>query len=475
MRTPTFIIALLLLPVLGATAQQAQAQATAPQPAAPTITLQQSIDTALANGDDNKILAGNLEVARAQHALNVSHNALTLGASAGYGQDWLYGDNTLQSKLGGSSGPTAGVTLAGPLTSVAVTASPYSVLAGTVPGVSTAPVGTVVGASVSQTLWNGYPGGPTQATVDKSLLTLQGKVAATDSGKLALIYRIKQAYYTMLGAQRNADLQRQILDKQNALLKQIQAIYDLKQASLVDLKTAQVNAQTAQVGVDSADNDLRTARLALAILMGMPPDSGFVVSATDDPTLPVTALDDAVAQALKRRVEIKQVELNIQSGNIDVALARGLATPTVSVTGGLTYDLLWGSPPTSAYQLSAGVKIAMPVLDAGAARNQADAAVQQNDVYAVQEVQLQKSITSDVRNAWAGWQLAIEKLDLAKAQADVSALTLEIYKTELANGTVSNQDLLTAAVNDATAQTALLSAQSAVQLAILQLLNVMGY
>jgi hypothetical protein len=64
----------------------------AAQDAAPLVNLQQSIDAALANGDDSRILQENLDVARAQHALKVSKNSFTLAASAGYGQAWTFGE-----------------------------------------------------------------------------------------------------------------------------------------------------------------------------------------------------------------------------------------------------------------------------------------------------------------------------------------------------------------------------------------------
>jgi multidrug efflux system outer membrane protein len=465
MKRSALVLVALLFPLASGVAQQA----------APVLSLQQAIDAALSSGDDNKILTGNLEVARAQHALNVSKDSFTLAGSAGYGQAVLLGDPTLQKKLEIVSGPNAGLVLAGPLTSVAVSASPFSVAAGSYPGASTTPAAATLGVSVSQTLWNGYPGGPAKAVVDKSALTLQGKEASTDAGRLTLVYSIKQTYYAMLAAQRNLALQSKILVNQNALLKQIQAVYGIKQASLVDLKTAQVNARSAQVSVDSARNDLHNAQVALATLMGASPDQDFTVADAPDPTLPVSTVDDAVGQALARRVELKQLELSIRSGNVDLAVARGLAQPSVSVTGGLNMAALWGQPPTNAYQVTAGVKVAMPILNAGAARNQADVAAQQNAVYAIQEAQLRKSITTAVRSAWALWQLAVEKLQLARDQADVAALLLEIYKTEFDNGTASNQDFLTQTVTDASAQTAVLAANSGVQLALFQLLNVMGY
>ncbi len=305
------------------------------QSAAPVITLQQSIDAALANGDDNKVLQGNLDVARAQHALDISRNSLTLSGVGGYIAGTTY-DNAafLANKSLASVGPTtplgplAGLTLAGPLTAVNLSGYPW--IPSSVNGDNT----SSVGLTVSQTLWAGYPGGSTQATVDKGLFTLQSKELATDAGRLGIVYNVKQSYYTVLAAKRTLDTDQQILDQQNAFLKRVQAVYDLKLAAPIDLQTAQLNARTAQVNVDSASHDLRFARISLATLMGLPPDTDFTVADTDDPVVPAATVDEAVAQGLQRRVEIKEIELSLKSSNIDLAVARGQGTPTVSVSGG---------------------------------------------------------------------------------------------------------------------------------------------
>ena len=445
------------------------------QSTSPVMALQQSIDAALANGDDNKVLQGNLDVARAQHALNVSRNSFTLSGSGGYNFSTNYGPpNYLSSKpfasAGGTSplGPVAGLTLAGPLTSVNLSAYPWIAPAGALLDNASS-----LGLTVSQTLWNGYPGGSTQATFDKSLLTLQGKELATDASRLGIVYSVKQAYYLMLAAQRTLGTKRQILDKQNGLLTQIQAVYDLKLAALVDLKTAQLNARSAQVDVDSATHDLRFARIALATLMGMPPDSDFVVAEADDPVIPAATEEEAVSQGVGRRVEIKQVELSLKSSNIDLAVARGQGTPTLSVSGGASILLDWNG--TNGGTVNAGARVALPILDAGGVKNQVGGILRQNDVYVLQETQLRKSITTAIQNAWDNLALAREKLELAGLTADTSALQYKITNAMHDAGTASTQDLLTASVNAATGQTALATAESAVQLAALQLLSVMGY
>ena len=85
----------------------AAAQAQAPTPAAPApaaagpaapaqpgvvLTMQQTIDEALDNGDDNRLLAASLALARFLHQENVSHNLWGLAGSAGLGYNLPGGD-----------------------------------------------------------------------------------------------------------------------------------------------------------------------------------------------------------------------------------------------------------------------------------------------------------------------------------------------------------------------------------------------
>ncbi len=452
----------------------------------PVITLQQTIDAALANGDNYKILQGNLAVSRAQHQENISKNSLTLAGSVGAGYNYAFYNSatlgaakvsSLSSSTSPTQGGTVGVGLVGPLTSVSVSASPLAPPIGNVP--SSIPLAgdtsTGLGLSASQVLWNGYPGGSTQAVVDKSVLSLQGQELSTESGKLNLIYQVKQAYYAMFTAEQDLDSKKQTLDRQNALLDQITAVYNLKQASAVDLKTAQINAHSAQIDVLTSEHTLRLARIRLAILMGAAPDNQFTVTQPDDEKVPAGSLAEAISTALARRVEIKLIQLSRKSNAVDPAVARGLSTPTISVNGGVTFVMDNSLSNNFVGLANAGVRVAMPILDAGAAQNLVDQSTRLDGVYQTQAAQLQKSIAADVQDAWESRELAMEKVDLARQSAENDDLLVDVYKIQSRNGTASTQDLLTASVNAANAHTAAVQAQSAAQLATLQLLSVMGY
>lgn len=242
----------------------------APEPAV-VLTLPQVIEKALSRGNDVKILESNPAFSKAQHNLNVAKNSFALSGNLGYGQGFLSGDQTLsgaRSSLfsGSQTGVETGLTFSNPMTSISLAAVPYTSPAITLPAPVTASTSassnvSAAGISINQILWNTYPGGPGQAVVDKSLLALQSKELQTESARLSLILQIKQAYYLVLSAQRNIVVRQDVLDRQNLVLDLMTAINKINQASSVDLKTAQINAMSAKIDLDSALHDLRLSRI----------------------------------------------------------------------------------------------------------------------------------------------------------------------------------------------------------------------
>jgi outer membrane protein TolC len=200
-----------------------------------------------------------------------------------------------------------------------------------------------------------------------------------------------------------------------------------------------------------------------------------MVEQPPDEQVPATTLSEAVALALSRRVDLQLIELSRRSNAVDLALARGQATPTVTVGGGVNMFVDNTKNNIYAGTVNAGVKIAMPILDAGAAQNLIDASTRLDGVYQAQMTQLGQSIAADVQDAWESMELAKEKVELARQTAANDDLIVDVYKIQSRNGTASTQDLLTASVVAATAHSAFVQAQASSQLAVLQLLNVMGY
>jgi outer membrane protein TolC len=470
------IPALLLLALIPAASAGAQEAAAA-------VTLGRCLDLAMSQGTDNLVLSRNLAISREQYGISEAQAAYALSASVGESGSYGFGDATLLTTNSIGSGfnqaPQAGITLATPTTSLGLSTTPY---------VAASPLSSVIagfthvspGASgsfafnLNQVIWNGYPGGTARASLEKALLALRGRELSAETGRQNITSAVTQSYFIALGAQRNLGVRSQILEQQNALLAQMRAVRALQQATDIDLRTAEINAQSAEIELQSAGNDRRIASIRLAELIGWPREKELTVAEAEDPAVPASSVEDAVSEALKQRTDVQQIDLSRRAAAIDRDLIKGQTTPTVSLTGGANLVVDW-KLLTQAGQGSVGVKVGLPILDAGAAGHQLEANRLQNEVYGAQESQLRARIATDVEEAFNLVLVQLQRLQIAKLNAEKMDLQFTLKKTAAQFGTATNQDILDASVNAGNAQAAVVTAQRNAQLAVLQLRNAMGY
>jgi outer membrane protein TolC len=459
-------------------------------PSMPTVTMETALAEAASSGDDRRLVDRNLGVARSQRSLDLAKQGLSLSASAGYtiadspspdattpqqsliskAESAATGGSSLSSNKGIAQAVQGSLALGMPLTKVSLVASyglPPSAATTSFPSSS-------IGITASQTLWDGYLGGQYRASLEKSGLTVQGKELAALQGRSAAVSKVKQAYVAMLAAQRDLAIKKQVLDKQSKLLAQVQAVFKMQQASAIDLKTAQINARSAEIDVATADKTLRLANERLAVVMGRPAGERFAVADITDPALPAESIDEAIRIGLDKRTDLAQYELSAASSRIDAALARAQAQPGVILTGGLGLAQSWASAAISASALSIGARVTLPILDSGVADFQAKASEGQAAVYGLQAALLRKTLASDIRDFFETAQLLAEKVDLAKRSADLAESQFELVKAQNNFGTATTQDLLTASVTAATAEVAYGGARNAYLLAELSLETAMG-
>jgi outer membrane protein TolC len=456
------------------------------------VTLSEAIASAQSSGDDFLIVSSGLEAAKKQRELDLAKQSVSVAASGaysladGFGDDEeAYGQGVLAKAVSASSGssvsssyaglassPSAGLSVSSPLTKATLAAAQ----AIPVPqkDIPTVAQSSVVGFTLSQTLWDGYPGGQYRATLEKSRLSYDGKELAARQGGSSAMAKVKQAYIAMLAAQRDLDIKKRVLDKQSKLLAQIEAVYAFKQASAIDLRTAQVNAKSAELDLKSADKALRLANERLAVVMGRDPASRFSVAELDDPEMPAASVEEAIAIGLERRADVAQLETSASSSRIDARLARAQASPGVSLTAGAAVAVGWTEKPVVAQALSLGAKVAMPVYDSRAAALQAGTSEAQAALYDLQAAQIRKALASDIRDYFEGSVLQAERVSLAKESAELAEAKLELMKVQNQYGTVTTQDLLAASVDAATAEVNYGTARSAYLSIVQQLAAAMG-
>lgn len=445
--------------------------ASSPSSALPVVTLTQCVEQALSGGPDIRLSNANLASAKAQYTISAAANSLGLGGSfsanhAGAPYDTRY--LAPGSVTTGQDTARAGVSLSAPLSTTVSLSAGHTLDELSPPGQL-----TDLSLSASSTLWDGYPGGKALASVKQAAITLQTTQAAEDANRKTILYQVKQAYYTLLGQQRQLDILSQTLTQRQQELQKTQALVDAEQANQIDLKQAQINRTQADLDLKKAQDDLEIDREKLSALVGWPVDKVYAAAEVEDQPAPSLDVSQAVQTALSQRADLKQLALNLASGEINLALKKGQSTPTVAANGALTYSHDWVYQRDTA-TFSAGFSVSAPILDAGSNQAQLAQARLANDKLRVQRDQLGASIATAVRGAIYSLRDLLARVELAQANLDLQNSQYDLTKLQFDSGVSSNLDVLAASVARTTAQVNLAAARSAAQLGVLALQNAMG-
>lgn len=434
------------------------------------VTLDQSVAQALANGPEARISRANLGLARAQYDDAASANGFAVTGTLGYDRTPFTTGYTqagqafqiIQNNIEG------GLTLAAPLSTTVSLSGTHSLTE-----LATLAQSTNLALTASAAVWDGYPGGQSLASARIASYTLQGTESSESASQKTIVYNVKQAYYTLLGQQRQIAILVQTLAQREAELAKTQALYGAQSVSAIDLKQAQVNQLQADLDLRKARGLLEVDREQLSNLMGWPADTVYEAAEVPDMSTPSLDVDAAVKAALASREDFRQVQLSLQSSDVSLDLKRALASPTVSVNTGVTWNQDW-TDSLNRTTFRAGVSVKAPVIDSGALGAQVREASMQKEKLRIQQAQLASSIATNVKSSVFGLQDLLARVDLARQSLELAQDQYDLAELQFGSGVISNLDVLTASVALTTAKVNLAAARSSAQLGVLALQNAMG-
>ncbi|HUX52446.1 MAG TPA: TolC family protein [Spirochaetia bacterium] len=443
-----------------------------------TITLDQAIKIALDSSLSNELSTINLDIAKAANAITRGQNGISLAPSASYTHTAPYGtasqatsssslaannpvDNFgagLKATLGSAGSPTTSLTIQGNH-EVASTNPVYQV--------------TQLNATLAQTIWDGYLGGTGWLTNNIADISLEQKLLARQSDRNSLIYQVRQAYYALASAQDSVALNKQIIVQSDRDYQQTKTLYDAGQDTAVDLMQADVNRQTAELNLADAENGVTNARRALSSLIGVPLATTYSVQSPAPASVPSQPVNDLVNTALGHRLDLQQLVLGRQAAALTTDLDAAGGSPVVSASAGVTYSHDWNAK-TNSGTWNAGVQVSVPLSISGTIAAQVQQAKLQEQSYQVQISQLQQSIAQNVQQDYDSVASLEKHVKLAQQSLDLAQKQYQLVQIQFRQGTKAQLDVLTDSVAVGQAATALETAKTNLQLAILKLKNDMG-
>jgi outer membrane protein TolC len=442
----------------------------------PSVTLDECLAASLVQAPGLKTAKLGLDTASAQLGYTLGSNGLTLGESAGYFYQFpLTSSSSLSPASSGVDGNNfkAGLSLAGPATSVGLSAQQGLPASGSSSGPS-----TLLNVTGSQVVYDGYPGGRSKGLIKQADYTFKVAQVNYAAALESLAYQVKQEYYTLLGDQNSLVARQATVEQATEALSQMQGYYKAARATTLDILQFQVALTQARLDLRTQQNTIDSDREKLSLAVGWPLDKSYRVVDVPSPSLPSLDQKQALDLAYRDRPELKALDLNIAYAGVDLALQKSLYAPAVSITGALGFGQYVGTDTTVGGNdgtVSLGATIALPPIYDG--RQQASLVRQKTDAiesYGVQRDQERQSIAIDVMNALFSVKDTSDRLDLAGQNLSEAQGVYVLQQAKFRAGTASSVDVSTAFAALAAAQVGLATAKSAYNLAILNLYNVMG-
>jgi outer membrane protein len=253
----------------------------------------------------------------------------------------------------------------------------------------------------------------------------QNAIATEEQVRLAA----DQAFYAALQAHAVTRVAEQTVNSRQTLTDQIQALFNSKLKSQLDLSFANVNLSQAKLLLLDAQSNENAAMAVLSAVLGFSNLQDFqLVEDTNPVAAPPGNVDDLISQAFAHRPELLAQNLEYESAQRFHAAQRDLLFPTIRAAGAVGGTPV-RNPVLSNWYGAVGVNIDIPIFNgflysARSREAQLRAQAAQN-----RYKDLRNRISRDVRTSWLNATTAYNRLAVTKQLLDQANLALDLAQT----------------------------------------------
>src|SRR5260370_35042697 len=132
----------------------------------------------------------------------------------------------------------------------------------------------------------------------------------TETTRAVILLNTSRAYFGILRAQAVLKVADQTVAARQTVSDQVTALAESKLKSNLDVSFANVNLAHAKLLLVQAQSDVKAAEADLATAMGLPNESGFVLSEEPMPAPMPDRVDELIREAIQSRPELKSLRLH---------------------------------------------------------------------------------------------------------------------------------------------------------------------
>jgi outer membrane protein len=295
--------------------------------------------------------------------------------------------------------------------------------------------------------------GRTRNLVATSSLRAKAENENAVANALQIKLAVDQAFYNALQTRAVLQVAQQTVAERQTVADQVQALFNAKLKSSLDLSFAQVNLAQAKLLLLDAQNNNDAALASLSAVLGYPTLQQYdLIEETTPLTAPPPDVDQLIVQAMQKRPELAALNYDYQAAQKFQTAERDLLFPTVRALGAVGSTPLAGNNALAPWYGAVGVNVEVPVFNGFLYRARAREAELRAQAAQQQLRDLQDSIARDVRTGWLNAATAYQRLSVSQQLLQQANLALDLSQTRYKLGLASIVELSQAQLQQTQAQ-----------------------
>jgi outer membrane protein len=283
-----------------------------------------------------------------------------------------------------------------------------------------------VGAMVSQLLTDF---GRTSNLISSANLAAKAENENALATKEQILLAVDQAFYNSLQAHAVLTVAQQTVKERQTVSTQVDALFQSKLKSQLDLSFANVNLAQAKLLLLDAQNNENAALATLSAVLGFPNLQNFQLVEDSAPTAPPPEnVDDLISTAFAMRPEILALEFQSESARKFQTAERDLLFPDIRALGAVG-DTPVRNPIISSWYGAVGVNVNIPVFNGFLYPARAHEASLRAQAAQEKLRDLRDRISRDVRTSWLNATTAYDRLAVTRQLLDQANLALNLAQS----------------------------------------------
>ena len=254
-----------------------------------------------------------------------------------------------------------------------------------------------------------YSGGANEARIRAGEIGAHAARLTTERAREELKYEVIAAYWNAAEAAKKIEVQRDSVDKYDAHLHNVNALYEAGAQAKIDVIRSSVELSNARQELIRAESSYEVNLAALRNLLNI--DRSEPLQLTTEVTYEPfgTALTDCISYAQRTRLDLAAQRETLQQRELAVDIARAGKKPTVNLTLGTGLTSQFRPHSDTSSDVSASVGVNWNIFDSGVTRGAIDAAEAERDIALLNVKKTEESIDLNLRQAYLNMREAEQR------------------------------------------------------------------